>query len=158
MRAQDVPLLYWTAASWGGAISMSKNEPDLIADLPKVEALIDRALALNESYNLGAIHSFLITFEMSRTGGKGDPVARSREQFDRAVQLSGGHMAAPFVAFAEAVSVQTQNSAEFNSLLERALAIDPDAKPDYRLANLVLQRRARWLLTRTDELFLQPGK
>jgi predicted anti-sigma-YlaC factor YlaD len=158
MRAQDVPLLYWTAASWGAAISVSKNEPDLIADLPKVEALIDRALALNESYDLGAIHSFLITFEMSRTGGKGDPAARSREQFNRAVQLSGGHMAAPFVALAEAVSVQTQNSAEFKLLLEQALAINPDAHPDYRLANLVLQRRARWLLTRTDELFLQPAQ
>ena len=36
-----------------------------------------------------------------------------------------------------------------------ALAINPDEKPEFRLMNLVLQRRARWLLSRTDELFLQ---
>ena len=42
-KASDVPLLYWTAASWGLAISLSKDNPDLIADQPIVEDLIDRA-------------------------------------------------------------------------------------------------------------------
>ena len=44
-------------------------------------------------------------------------------------------------------------------LLEKALAIDPDARPDERLANLIAQRRARWLLSHTDELFVDtPAK
>jgi predicted anti-sigma-YlaC factor YlaD len=151
---KDVPLLYWTAVSWAAAISDAKDDPNLIADLPKVEALIDRALKLDESFDHGAIHSFLITYEMSRQGEPGDPVARAREHFDRAVELSGGQLAGPFVAYAEAVSVQKQDLAGFKSMLERALAIDPDAKPEWRLVNLIMQRRARWLLSRTDELFL----
>ena len=48
-----------------------------------------------------------------------------------------------------------QNRAQFQSLLEKALSIDPDRKPEARLANLVAQRRARWLLQRADELFLE---
>ena len=60
---QDVPLLYWTAASWGLAISLSKDQPDVVADVPIVEAMIDRALELDESFDSGAIHSFLITYE-----------------------------------------------------------------------------------------------
>jgi hypothetical protein len=59
------------------------------------------------------------------------------------------------VAFAEAVAVQKQDLVEFQSLLKKALAIDADAKPEWRLANLVTQRRARWLLSRTDQLFLK---
>ena len=43
-------------------------------------------------------------------------------------------------------------------LLERALAVDVNAKPEYRLVNLVMQRRARWLLSRIDDLILDPGK
>src|SRR5215469_1940241 len=43
-RKNDVPLLYWTAASWGAAISVSKDDADLVADQPIVEALIDRSL------------------------------------------------------------------------------------------------------------------
>jgi predicted anti-sigma-YlaC factor YlaD len=155
-RVKDVPLLYWTAVSWAAAISVSKDRPDLIADQPRIEAMIDRALELDESYNHGSIHTFLITYEMSRRGATGDPAARARQNFDRAMALSGGQLAAPLVALAESVDVQSQNEAEFKSMLNRALAIDPDVKPEWRLENLIMQRRARWLLSRTDELFLSP--
>jgi predicted anti-sigma-YlaC factor YlaD len=153
-QVQDVSLLYWTAVSWAGAISLSKDRPELISELPIVEAMMDRALDLDEGFGDGAIHSFLITYEMSRPGASGDPVARSRQHFDRAMALCHGQQAAPLVAFAEAVCIQTQNLREFESLLNQAVAINVDARPEWRLSNLVLQRRARWLLGRTDELFL----
>lgn len=154
----DVPLLYWTAAAWGGAISLSKDNPDLVAQLPAMEALIDRAGELDDAYGRGAIHSFLITYEMSRQGQPGDPAARARAHFERAMALSKGTDAAPLVALAEAVAVQQQNLKEFESLLGRALAIHPDAYPDTRLQNLIMQRRARWLLSRKAELFLIEGE
>ncbi len=155
---RDVPLLYWTAASWGAAISLSKDNPDLVADQSVVEALIDRALALEETFDRGAIHAFLIAYEPSRIGATGDFAARSRRHFDRAIELSGGHQAGPLVSMAENVSVQKQNRQEFEALLKQALAIDVNAEPEYRLANLIMQRRARWLLQRTDELFLEGSK
>ena len=154
-RKRDVPMLYWTAAAWGAAISISKNDPDIVADLPKVEALIDRALVLDESFDRGAIHTFLISYEMARPGLKADEaVARSKQHFDRAVQLSGGQLASPLVAYAEAVCIQKQQRAEFEKLLKQAVTIDVDKLPESRLANLVMQRRAKWLLSRTDELFV----
>lgn len=149
----DAPLLYWAAVSWAAAISLSKNDPDLIADLPYVEALIDRALELDERFDAGAIHGFLITYEPARKGGAADAEARSRRHFDRAVELTGGAQAGPFVSLAEAVAVPRQDRAEFTSLLERAMAVDVNARPEWRLANLVMQRRAQWLLSRTDRLF-----
>ena len=153
---KDVRLLYWTAVSWAAAIGLSKDNPDLIADMPKVEALIDRALVLDEGFDHGAIHAFLITYEMGRRSAAGDAVMRSRKHFERALELSGGQIAGPMVSFAETVSVQRQDQPEFTALLQRALAIDADAKPQWRLANLIMQRRARWLLARTDDLFLNP--
>ena len=152
---KDVPLLYWTAVSWAGAVSLSKDNPDLIADMPIVDAMMDRALALDEAFGEGAIHTYLITYEMSRPGGTGDPAARSRQHFERALALSKGLQAGPMVSFAEAVCVQKQDLKQFESLLQQALAINPDAKPESRLVNLVMQRRAKWLLSRTDQLFLR---
>src|SRR5438128_6684954 len=151
----DVPMLYWTAASWGSAISVSKDHPDLIADQPVVEALIDRALELDPDFDFGAIHGFLINYETARQGGQGDPAARARMHFDREVELTRGQLASPFVSLAEAISVPSDNRAEFESLLQRALAVDPDARPEWRLQNLVVQKRARWLLSRKDDLFVQ---
>jgi predicted anti-sigma-YlaC factor YlaD len=153
---KDVPLLYWTAVSWAAAISVSKENPDLIADQPVAEALIDRALELDDAYDQGAIHSFLITYEMSRRGGEGSPEERARRHFARAVELSCGQQAGPYLALAEAVAVPKQNRPEFDRLLRQALAIDPDARPESRLVNLVMQRRARWLLSRADDLILPP--
>jgi predicted anti-sigma-YlaC factor YlaD len=46
-----------------------------------------------------------------------------------------------------------QDRAEFESLLKQAIAVDPGARPEWRLANLVMQKRARRLLARADELF-----
>jgi predicted anti-sigma-YlaC factor YlaD len=151
----DVPLLYWTAAAWGGAIALSKDNPDIVADLGLVEALIDRALELDERFDNGAIHGFLISYELARQGARGDPNERARVHFDRVVSLTGGQQAGPYVSLAEGVSVSRQDRREFESLLHQALAIDPDARPEWRLANLVVQRRARWLLARADELFLE---
>ena len=156
LRKKDVPLLYWSAVSWAAAISLSKDNPDFVADLPKVEAMIDHALALDESWDRGAIHGFLVTFEMGRATGEGDPAVRARKHFDRAVELSQGIMAGPFVSYAESVCVPAEDRAQFEKLLTQALAINPDADPPTRLANLVMQRRARWLLSRVDKLFLPP--
>lgn len=156
VRRKDVGLLYWTAASWGAAVAVSKDDPDLIADLPCVEALMDRALELDEAFDHGAIHSFLITYEMSRQGVQGDPARRSRQHFERAVELTEGQAAAPFVAFAESVAIQQQDLPAFKTLLEKALAVDPDARPEFRLVNILMRQRAKWLLSRTEELFLIP--
>ncbi len=150
----DVPLLYWTAAAWASAISLSKDNPEIVGQIPAMESLIDRALELDESYASGAVHTFMISYEMSRAGAAGDPAARARQHFARSLALSNGTDASPLVALAEAVTIQKQDVKEFESLLNRALAINPDADADNRLVNTVMQRRARWLLSRKSELFL----
>ena len=152
---EDVPLLYWTAASWAAAIAVKKDRPDLIAQLPQVEFLLDRALELDEGYGQGAIHTLLISYEMARQGASGIPEDRATHHFNRAVAL-GPNLAAPYVTFAESVCLQKQDRARFEVLLRQALAVDADAHPESRLVTLVLQRRARWLLGQIDDLFLTP--
>jgi predicted anti-sigma-YlaC factor YlaD len=151
----DVSLLYWTGAAWGAAISLSKENADLTADQGLVEALERRALALDEGFGQGSIHDFFIAFEGGRPAAGGGSAERALSHLERAIALSGGKRAAPYVSFAETVSVGTQNRADFVALLNKALAIDPDAVPELRLANTVSQRRAAWLLARADELFLE---
>jgi predicted anti-sigma-YlaC factor YlaD len=154
LKKEDVPQLYWTAAA--GGLRIRADRPETVAEQPLVEALVDRALALDESYGNGAIHSFLIKYEMNRQGAKGNAAGRSQRHFERAVELSGGHDAGPYVSFAEAVCVPQQDAKRFEDLLGKALAIDVDAKPESRLSNMVMQRRARWLLARKDDLILPP--
>ena len=152
---EDVPLLYWTAAAWSLAVATSPDDPGLLADLPRSEALMRRALALNEGYDDGAIHEYFIAFEGGRPEAMGGSAEKARRHFERAMALSGGKKVSPLVTFAETVSVRTQNRKEFLDLLDRALAFDARAgAPEHRVGNLVSQRRARWLKGRVDERFL----
>jgi predicted anti-sigma-YlaC factor YlaD len=155
LRADDVPLAYWTAAAWGSAIALSKDEPHLVAEQPVVQALIDRALALDEDFDSGAIHAFLIAYEPSRPGAARDADQRVEQHFARAVELSHGLLASPYVTLAETLCTQNQDRARFDALLAQALAVDVGARREWRLENAVAQERARWLLAHADRWFLE---
>jgi len=152
-RARDVELLYWTAAALGLAISAAPDDAAMLARLPEVEALLERALALDEAWDEGALHEFKVVFAGARPGGPADPNL-IKKHFDRALDLSKGTSAGLYLAYAEAVALPAQDKPEFRALVEKALAVDPDAVPRDRLANLISQRRARRLLDRIDDLIL----
>ena len=153
---EDVPLLCWTAASWSISISLSGADPHMLADLPRCESLMRRALALQENYHHGAIHEYFVAFEGGRPEAMGGSRDEAKRHFERAMELGGGRNISPLVTFAETVSVRTQDRQEFLGLLSRALAFDARGEaPEFRLANLLAQRKARWLIGRVDELFLE---
>jgi predicted anti-sigma-YlaC factor YlaD len=151
-EAKDVPLLYWSSASWGAAISLGLDKPDLVVDYPTVRALADRALALDPTWNHGAIHELFISLD-SLPDALGGSVPRAREHFAKAVEMQKGLAPGPYVDLALGVSVPAQDRAEFSRLLKSALAIDPEKDPPNRLVTLVMQRRAQALLDQIDTLF-----
>ena len=155
-KVKDVPLLYWSSAAWGALISLSKDDPETIADLPQVAAMADRVMELDADWDHGAIHAFMVTFEFSRADPSEDPKETAKKHFDRAVELTEGKHAGPFMAWVEAVSIQDQNGKEFEKLLNRVLAIDVDARPEWKLVNTIMQERAEWLLARKDDLIIPP--
>ena len=153
LDADDVGLLYWTAVAWAAAISLSKDDPAMLAGLPEVDRLIQRAQRLNPDFDHGALRTFLIGYEMSRPSPARDAEQRARAHFARAVELSAGGQAAPYVSLAESVCVDKRERREFETRLRQALAVDADARPEWRLSNVIMQRRAQRLLARIDELF-----
>ncbi|HEX4824237.1 MAG TPA: TRAP transporter TatT component family protein [Candidatus Polarisedimenticolaceae bacterium] len=155
MKKSDVPLLYWTAAAWSLAIATDKTDAAMAVNLPVAESLMHRALELDPGYGDGVIHDYYISYEGGRAGAAGGSIDKARAELKAALDLAKGKRAAPYLAFAESVSVGTQNRKEFTEMIDAALAVNPDAVPEYRLANLVAQRRARWLLAKIDDLFLE---
>ena len=154
LKAQDVAPLYWATVSWSAAIAASKQDMDLVADLHLIGPMINRCLELDESFDQGAIHQFMISFEGSRSDAQGGSVKEARAHFERAMQLADGKQVSPLVAFAETVSVRLQDRKQFRELLQQALAFDVNEAPQHRLANLIAQRRAHILLSRINDLFI----
>jgi len=157
--ATEVDLLYWTAASWAAAIALGKDDPSLVADLPLVSALINRAAAVDADWDRGAIDAFLVSYEMARPDALGsfdDRVSRARKHFDRAVALTHGKAAGPYVSWAESVCMPNEDQDCFRKMLETALKVNPEDDPPARLANTIFQRRAAWLLAHVDRWILPP--
>ena len=100
---------------------------------------------MNEEWDAGALHEAMIGLD-GMSPLLGGSAVRARQHFDRAVALADGKSAYAYVTLAETVSVAARDRTEFEKLLKTALAIDLDARPSLRLANLVAQRRARFLL------------
>jgi predicted anti-sigma-YlaC factor YlaD len=148
-KKEDVATLYWLAAAWGSAIATSKDDLKLVGQLPVVAALMTRALALDESYEEGAIHEFFITYSMTKGNGAKD----AKQHLDRALALSKNRRLSAYVAYVEAVCVDAQDKKEFIRLLDKVLAYDVDSDLDHRLANILAQRRARWDMSRIPDLF-----
>lgn len=152
-RAEDVPSLYWTAVAWGAAISLGKDDVASLSGLAPMHLLARRALELDDGYDHGVVHVFHISLAMTEPRPEVERLAQAHRHFERAVELSGGLQAAPFVAYAEAVSVPSGRRDEFDRMLDRALRVDPASAPASRLANELYQRRARWLGAHAEQLF-----
>jgi predicted anti-sigma-YlaC factor YlaD len=153
-RKEDVPLLYWTAAAWAGAMSLKINDSEVSADQPIVDALARRALALDPSWEMGSIHEFFISWESGRSSIGGSK-ERALEHYEEALRLSRGLKASPHVTCAESISVAEQDRTAFTSALEKALAVDAMEPNDQRLVNILMHKRATWLLERVDEYFIE---
>jgi len=150
----DVPLLYWTAAAWAGAMALKINDAEVSADQPIVDALARRALALDPSWELGSIQEFFVSWESGRSSIGGSK-EKALEHYQEALRLSHGLKASPYVTYAESIAVPAQDRAAFTAALKKALAVDTTQPNDQRLVNILMHERAGWLLARADEYFIE---
>jgi predicted anti-sigma-YlaC factor YlaD len=154
MKREHVPLLYWTAAAWAGAMALKINDSEVSADQPIVDALARRALALDPTWEKGSIHEFFVSWESGRSASGGSK-EKALEHYREALLLSEGLKASPHVTYAESLSIPEQDRAGFTAALEKALAVDATAPNDQRLVNILMHKRASWLLERVDEYFIE---
>jgi predicted anti-sigma-YlaC factor YlaD len=147
LQPRHASLAYWGAAAWGAAISLSKDQPERVADLPLASALATLAWQAEPGLGEGALAALMGSFEAARPGGS---ASAAQHYFDRAEQLAAGRNAGVYVTRAETLALPAGDRAAFESLLQRALQA-ADAQRD--LANEVMRERATWLLATADDRF-----
>ncbi|HTA76178.1 MAG TPA: TRAP transporter TatT component family protein [bacterium] len=155
LNKDDADLMYWTGVAWMAAISIGKDDPELVSDVPQAEALIYKAEELVPDYDNGSLQEFLITYESGKPTLMGGDMKRVKKHYDKALELTKGMSAATYVNYAEGYDLKQQNREEFEENLNKALDIDVDQVKSLRLVNLIEQKRARWLLSRADTLFVK---
>lgn len=143
----EIGLAYWAAAAWGGWISLAKDEPDVVADLPQAVALARLAYERSPDHARGALAVLMGNFEAARPGGS---AAGAQRFFERAAAAAAEPDPAVLVAMAESLARPAGDRVRYEALLQQALAAG-NARQD--LATQVMRERARWLLATADDVF-----
>lgn len=143
---EDVGLTYWVMTSWAGAISLSKDKPDSVADLPQVIKLAELAWKTQPEFDNGALASMMGTLELAKPGGK---LEQAEKYFNFGIDRRSNQIA-PLVSKAENWAVAAQNKDIFKQLLLQAVQ---EGQSQTDLTNTIMLRRAKWLLDSIDNFF-----
>jgi hypothetical protein len=149
----DVPALFWTANNWANWITLNLTDTDALADLPRVQLMMQRVLELDESYFYGGAHLFFATIYSSRPKMLGGDIEKSRQHFDRCFKFCQEKFLLPYVYYARYYATRTFDAELFTSTLNKIIAAPDDILPEQRLPNAIAKQKASILLQKSEELF-----
>jgi tetratricopeptide (TPR) repeat protein len=149
----DVPAIFWTAFSWGSYVNITRTDIAGLADLSKVQALIEFVAENDSAFYFGGAYLFLGTIEGSTPKSLGGNPDKSKEYFEKCLALNAGKFLMTQLYYARTYAVATQDQQLFESLLKQVEEASPDILPEARLANVIAKQKARKLLAQSNELF-----
>ena len=150
--SEDVPVLFALGVAWAGWIDARRDDWDAIADIARAEALMQRVVALDESYREGEAHLYLGAFATLFAPALGGKPEVGRRHFERALGLCQERNLMVKVIFARQYARLMLDRHLHDRLLQEVLAADPYA-PGYTLTNTLAQQQARQLLDSADNYF-----
>ncbi|HEX4870077.1 MAG TPA: TRAP transporter TatT component family protein [Moraxellaceae bacterium] len=148
----DVPGLYTLGATWAGWVQAHADDFNAVADLPRVEAVMQRVIALDEGYQSGAAHLYLGVIATAIPPALGGRPEVGRAHFEKAIALSQGHNLMAKVYFARNYARGVFDRELHDKLLNEVKAADP-RWPGWTLSNTLAQQEADALLKSADEYF-----
>ncbi|MEZ4254634.1 MAG: TRAP transporter TatT component family protein [Polyangiales bacterium] len=149
---EDAPGLFWAGYAWGSAINVSREDPDLIADLGYARALVDRSVELDSDYMFasGTVFQAVIKSDFPEALG-GDPEG-GKALFEKALAKTGRKVHLVQLNYARTYAVQKGDKKLFHDLLMEIVEAG-DVFPPARLMNKIARRRAARYLENIDEYF-----
>jgi hypothetical protein len=149
----DVPAIFWTAFSWGSYVNITRTDVAGLADLSKVQALIEFVAEKNPSFYHGGAFLFLGVIEGTPPKTLGGHPDKAKEYFEKCLAINGGKFLMTQFYYARTYAVATQDQPLFESLLKQVEDASIDDVPEIRLANVIAKQKARRLLAQENDLF-----
>jgi len=146
----DLEALYGFGSAWATWIQANASDWNAIADLPKVQALMERVVVLDDRYEDGGAHLYLGVLYTLRPASLGGKPERGREHFERSIEISAGKNLMAKVLFASQYARLVFDRPLHDGLLREVIDADPKVR-GYTLTNTMAQDRAAELLV--DEYF-----
>ena len=155
-NADDMNDIYWLAASIGGCISSSRGDPFELINLPNVGRLLRTGIDIYPEWANGSFYSAMMSFTTTRSDLNETMLRDSVDfYFNKAIFYSNGKDAGPYLTYAESIHKPFQERKDFIDKLNYVINMENKPSNEFELTNLLAKSRAKWLLARTDEYFLE---
>lgn len=141
----DLEALYTLAESWAGWIQAHSDDWNALADLGRVELLLQHIVNLQPDYARGRAQLYLAVMRSRFPAAMGGDPELSRHHFEQAINYSENRDLMVKVEYARSYARLIFNKALHDRLLQEVLAADP-REPDLTLSNILAQRLAKSLL------------
>ena len=148
----DLPVLYGFGSAWAGWIQANSGDWNAVAELPKVQALMERIIELDESYEQGGAHLYLGVLYTLRPAHLGGLPEIGRVHFERAIELSDQKNLMAKTLFAQNYARLVFDRDLHDRLLVEVIEADA-AAPGFTLSNTLAQEQAQELLADADDYF-----
>jgi hypothetical protein len=149
----DVPGMFWTALGLASAVNQNRDDIELVAFMPKARMMFERVVALDPGFHNGGGHMALGMLYSAQPRALGGDPDRGKQEFEKAIALTGGKFLMPKVLMAIAYGTISNDREFFHNTLVQVLETSPAVYPDQRLANEIAHVRAKHFLAREKELF-----
>ncbi len=150
---EDVPDVFLAGSCLAGWITANKDSMAAIAEQPKLVALMERLLELDEGHFYGGPHLFFGIYYGVKPEAFGGKPEQSRAHFERALEFSGEKFLMTRVLYAEYYARQVFDQELYESLLRQVLDAPVEDYPESRLMNEVARIKARTLLELSEDYF-----
>ncbi|MEW5733708.1 MAG: TRAP transporter TatT component family protein [Thermodesulfobacteriota bacterium] len=151
----ELPYLYSAGAAWAGWIAARPDDWNAIAELSRVQALMERVAEQDPAYEHGQALVYLGVLACLLPPGAGGKPEAGKAYFEKAVEVSGNENLMAKVWYAKSYARSVGDKELFVSLLTQVAGADP-RKPGLTLANTIAQSQARTLLEETEDYFPEP--
>jgi len=150
--AKDLPALYGLGSAWASWVQANASDWNAIADLPKLQALMQRVITLDDAYEEGSAHLYLGVLYTLRPASLGGKPELGRQHFERAIEISRGRNLMAKVLFASQYARLVFDRPLHDRLLGEVIEADPHAR-GFTLSNVLAQEEAVLLLSGGDDYF-----
>lgn len=142
----ELTVLYTYAISWAGWIAARTDDWGALADLPKVELLLERIISNSPGYEQGRAQLYLAVMRSQLPPALGGKPETGRYHFEQAIAYSKGRDLIAKVEFARRYARLIFDQPLHDQLLKEVLAAPADA-PDLTLSNILAKQQAVELLS-----------
>lgn len=147
------PALFWAGQCWGSWLNLNLDSVEAFSSLPRIDALMNRAVELDSDFHYAGPHLFLGAFYGGRSRMLGGNPDKARNHFEQALKITEEKYLLISFLYAKTYAVQNQDRELFKTQLEKVQEASDDILPEQRLANQIAKRKAIVLLGKMDELF-----